>query len=237
VVELEGAALDDTDPFTVDPVADDAECTEQLKAIGAGSLNGREQLDPITARMLEEAERAAPDDPAAEHEYDVEQDGSVRDWREVVKDRAAALSDDEVTVSATVHTITDDDLPFSAPSRLIPSDGAFLNERHKAAPELANLAEKLFDEYGYLEQLRGCRIDYKWRRKGTNSNGKRAIGKLDTASQLLTKTSRRRVSRACSTSLHGAIRDAKSRGKAEESPTGTVSGIAATAASVPPTPG
>lgn len=122
--------------------------------------------------------------------YDVEPDGAVRDWRrpETTPDRG------DVT---EVHTITDDEPRFSGAgaksdgyvgavednvSKLIPTDGAFLNERHKAAPELANVAEKLIDEHGFLERLRHCRIDYKWRRKGTNSKGKRAIGKLERVS-------------------------------------------------------
>lgn len=157
--------------------------------------------DDLAERMADRAEGAVSAMGRA-HVVDVGPDGIIEAFRtaEMTPDRGP-------DVGETHHTITDpfdsqarsgqadqrfsgagvdwpdaDDLPFGEPSRLIPSDGAFLNERHKAAPELANLAEKLIDEHGFFEQLRHCRIDYKWRRKGTNSNGKRAIGKLERVS-------------------------------------------------------
>jgi hypothetical protein len=141
------------------------------------------EADPVETRPEDRADLVV----------DVAPDGIVEGVRpaEMTPDRGEG-------VGQTHHTVTDDeprfsgagaknlgnDLPFGGTetSTLIPMDGAFLNERHKAAPELANLAEKLFDEHGFLERLRRARIDYKWRRKGTNSKGKRAIGKLERVS-------------------------------------------------------
>lgn len=145
---------------------------------------------PVDPKPDEQAERMAARaegavSAMATARITVDGSGSVVDVRpaEMTPDRGDGVGE-------THHTITDADPRFSGggadddpePSRLIPTDGAFFNERHKAAPELANLAEKLIDEHGFLERLRHCRIDYKWRRKGTNSNGKRAIGKLERVS-------------------------------------------------------
>lgn len=49
---------------------------------------------------------ATPTAAPAEHEYDVNPDGTVRDWRDVVKDRAEASPDDETQdtiITAEVH--------------------------------------------------------------------------------------------------------------------------------------
>jgi hypothetical protein len=84
-------------------------------------------------------------------EYDVV-DGEVRDWRrpDTTPDRG------DVT---TVHTITDDEPRFSgagaegaqqANSFLVPTDAAFNGRQYRDAPELANIAEKLIGEHGFL---------------------------------------------------------------------------------------
>jgi hypothetical protein len=104
---------------------------------------------------------------------DVAADGTVAGVRP-----AAMTPDRGEGVGVTHHTVSDDDVPFSEPSRLIPSDGAFLNAPQKDAPELANLAARLIEQHGFLARLGTCRIDYLWERKGSNSKGKRSIGRL-----------------------------------------------------------
>lgn len=144
--------------------------------------------ESVTLDEAQEAARRAQ----TEHEYDVEPSGNVANWREYGPGGQAEREPYE----PTVHTIADaDDQRFSGGgattsagavddeiSRLIPTDGAFMSDRHKAAPELANLAEKLIGEHGFFDVLETCRIDYKWRRKGANSKGKRGIGKLERVS-------------------------------------------------------
>lgn len=142
-------------------------------------VNGTEnvaEMDPLTGRIVAKTERATA---ITRLVADVASDGIVEGVRpaEMTPDRGP-------DVGTTVHTVgdqprfsgggtSDDESPVS---RLIPSDGAFLNERHKAAPELANIARRLIEEHGFFGHLDHCRIDYKWRRKGSNAKGKRTIG-------------------------------------------------------------
>jgi hypothetical protein len=152
---------------------DDDETAEDRVAAAEYGRDGLGSLEPPA------------DDATRPHEYDVVS-GEVRNWRQYAPAREAERAtedgtDDEPRFSGG-GAADFDDLPFVPRSEWIPSDGAFMNDRHKAAPELANLAEKLIHEHGFFEDLVNCRIDYKWRRKGTNSKGKRAIGKLERVS-------------------------------------------------------
>jgi hypothetical protein len=124
----------------------------------------------------------------AAHEYDVESDGSVRDWRrpDTTPDRG------DVT---TVHTITDDEPRFSGAGAMyegerpmaqcIPQDIAFNGRQYRDAPELANIAEKLIGEHGFLEQLANCDVRWYWKRKTGVSKGRVKIGFMKRASDLL----------------------------------------------------
>jgi hypothetical protein len=121
----------------------------------------------------------------AAHEYDVESDGSVRDWRrpDTTPDRG------DVT---TVHTITDEEPRFSgagdgqqANMFLVPSDAAFNGRQYRDAPELANIAERLIGEHGFLGELVNCDVRWYWKRKTGVSKGRVKIGFMKRASDLL----------------------------------------------------
>lgn len=67
----------------------------------------------------------------------------------------------------------------------VPSDASFANKLFADAPELANIAEKLIGEHGYLDNLRACRIRYLWKRKTGVSKGRLKIGYIARVSELL----------------------------------------------------
>jgi hypothetical protein len=126
------------------------------------------------------------DDPAGDgpREYDVV-DGEVRDWRrpDTTPDRG------DVT---TVHTITDDEPRFSgagdgqqATMFLVPTDAAFNGKAYRDAPELANIAERLIGEHGFLGELVNCDVRWYWKRKTGVSKGRVKIGFMKRASDLL----------------------------------------------------
>jgi hypothetical protein len=117
-----------------------------------------------------------------------------RDWAAAVSDGAAALSDDDVTVSATASGpeprfsgggASDDDDEAEVEQFPVPSDASFANKLFADAPELANIAERLIGEHGYLDNLRACRLRYLWKRKTGVSKGRLKIGYIARVSGLL----------------------------------------------------
>jgi hypothetical protein len=135
--------------------------------------------------LAEARRRCGQDDPAGDgpREYDVV-DGEVRDWRrpDTTPDRG------DVT---TVHTITDEEPRFSGAGDgqqglfLVPTDAAFNGRQYRDAPELANIAERLIGEHGFLEQLENCDVRWYWKRKTGVSKGRVKIGFMKRASDLL----------------------------------------------------
>jgi hypothetical protein len=135
--------------------------------------------------LAEARRRCGQDDPAGDgpREYDAVA-GEVRDWRrpDTTPDRG------DVT---TVHTITDDEPRFSGAGDgqqglfLVPTDAAFNGRQYRDAPELANIAEKLIGEHGFLEQLENCNVRWYWKRKTGVSKGRVKIGFMKRASDLL----------------------------------------------------
>lgn len=157
---LTGSVVD-ADPFTIDPSAEDGEATARLKAIGAGPLA-----------------------------YDVAPDGTVADVR------AAEMTPDAgPEAGTTVHQLGvdeqrfsgagADDVPFGAASDLIPRDSDFNGRLYREAPELANIADQLIGEHGFLEDLQHCDIRWYWKRKTGVSKGRVKIGFMKRASDLL----------------------------------------------------
>lgn len=141
-----------------------------------------------TCAVAEEPIAPRPEDQAAV-EYDVAPDGTV----EAV--RAAEMSPDRgPDVGTKVHTVTDDEPRFSGggaedgqqqPLFLVPNDSAFAGRLYREAPELANIAEALIEEHGFLDQLANCDIRWYWKRKTGVSKGRVKIGFMKRASDLL----------------------------------------------------
>lgn len=217
-----------SDPLAIDPAAEDAAATAELKAIGCGQTaepTMAEQLQalhieknctaemslhmitnrvreatswakgglrPTESEMVAEAERImASFDRSGPREYTVERDGTVRDWR-----RPDPTPDRGPDVGTTVHTISDDtaDRRFSGAGAedaqqqslfLVPSDTDFHGRLYREAPELANLAEDLIAEHGFLADLANCDIRWYWKRKTGVAKGRVKIGFMKRASDLL----------------------------------------------------
>ena len=148
------------------------------------------KLDPTDAEIVAEAERIwfAFDDNRrgpAEREYDVV-NGEVRDWRrpDTTPDRG------DVT---TVHQV-DGEQRFSGAGAedaqqqglfLVPNDADFKGKLYRGAPELANIAERLIGQHGFLKALVNCEIRWYWKRKTGVSKGRVKIGFMKRASDLL----------------------------------------------------
>jgi hypothetical protein len=197
--EALGAAREILDPSDVESDAlgqlhviierDDSIAQITDKITEAAHAAGLEPAESATRDAAERlwSEMGEPGDGPRQHQYtySVDERGGVRDWRAYAPAREAASGSSTTNEGENAEPrfsgggagmrsgAVDDEI-----SRLIPTDGAFLNEPYKDAPALANLAEKLIDEHGFFERLRNCRIDYVWERKGTNSKGKRSIGRL-----------------------------------------------------------
>lgn len=71
-------------------------------------------------------------------------------------------------------------------SELVPDDAAFNGARFRNAPELMALSDVLIRRHEQFGSLAFCSIDYRWRRVGPQSKGKRAIGKLERVSGVWT---------------------------------------------------
>lgn len=202
------------DDKPVEPKAEDR--PDLIDSLAEATANGRvadirvEPSDGINARPVEYD--VAPDGiVAGVRPADMSPDRGpdvgvthhqVRDWRDVVKDRAAGLSDDDVTVSAEAGEDrrfsgagAGDEEPTSENAQqgslfLVPEDAAFDGAQFRPAPELANIAEGLIEENGFLSFLEGCKIQYLWKRKTGVSKGKLKIGFLARGSGLLGHYSR-----------------------------------------------
>ena len=136
--------------------------------------------------------------------------GSQSDWREIATKRAGAVVDvnPDGTVAeirpaemtpdrgdVTHHHTAADEERFSgggthddyqqASLFLVPSDAAFNGKLYREAPELANIAERLIGEHGFLGQLEHCDIRWYWKRKTGVSKGRVKIGYCKRASDLL----------------------------------------------------
>jgi hypothetical protein len=92
---------------------------------------------------------------------------------------------DEDRTDQDVEGEADDDLPFSPPNTNVPQDALFFGKQFLEAPYLANVAEKLIGEHGFLGSLVNCEIRYFWKRKTGVSKGKLKIGFLVRGSGLL----------------------------------------------------
>ena len=115
-------------------------------------------------------------------EYDLNADGTIRDWRR------PATTPDRGDVTAT-HTIGDDDQRrFSGAGAsgdmqqatlfLVPSDADFNGRPYREAPELAMLAADLMEKHGYLAHLEHCTIRYFWERKTGSVDRQRVVGSI-----------------------------------------------------------
>jgi hypothetical protein len=174
--------LVEADPFAIDPAAEERAALilaeKHARGLHAGLMIGG------CPSCADDQAEPTGDGP---REYDVI-DGEVRDWRrpDTTPDRG------DVT---TVHTITDDEPRFSgagaegaqqANTFLVPTDAAFNGRQYRDAPELANIAEKLIGEHGFLsEQLVNCDVRWYWKRKTGVSKGRVKIGFMKRASDLL----------------------------------------------------
>jgi hypothetical protein len=207
------SAPEPVDESPIEPKPDDqadplAPAAEQLAALRIGaSCTAEMSLSMIRGRVAREALLISPvpsqDEITAEaeriwrtfdanragpREYDVV-NGEVHDWRrpDTTPDRG------DVT---TVHTITDETAQqrFSGGGAddaqqqslfLVPTDAAFNGRQYRDAPELANIAEKLIGEHGFLQQLENCDVRWYWKRKTGVSKGRVKIGFMKRASDLL----------------------------------------------------
>lgn len=95
-------------------------------------------------------------------------------------------------VGTTVHQVGDEEPRFSGggaddstASDKIPSDADFRGKLYLEAPELANIAEGLIGQHGFLDDLRHCDIRWYWKRKTGVSKGRVKIGFMKRASDLL----------------------------------------------------
>jgi hypothetical protein len=96
-------------------------------------------------------------------------------------------------VGTTHHQVTDGEPRYSGSgdgstpymSELIPQDIAFKGKLYLEAPELANIAEGLIGQHGFLEELAHCDIRWYWKRKTGVSKGRVKIGFMKRASDLL----------------------------------------------------
>lgn len=156
--------------------------------------------DGITATVTNDATgetvtlEQAQANAARPHEYDVAPDGTVKDWR-VYAPRPNAVptdgEDDEPRFSgAGAGPEPTADNAQQASLFLVPEDAAFNGAQFRAAPELANIADRLIDEHGFLRELINCKITYLWKRKTGVSKGKLKIGFLARGSGLLGHFSR-----------------------------------------------
>lgn len=136
-----------------------------------------------------ESEHPFVESGGSQRVYDVAPDGIVEGVRP-----ADMTPDRGPDVGETHHTITDDEPRFSGGGAEdddesdrfpVPSDISFANKLFADAPELANIAEKLIGEHGYLDNLRACRVRYLWKRKTGVSKGRLKIGYIARVSGLL----------------------------------------------------
>lgn len=144
-----------------------------------------ENGDGLAERMADRAESTVSAMGRAQV-VDVAPDGIVEAVRpaEMTPDRG------DVTI---VHQVTDEEPRFSgggeadepAASTLIPTDQQFAGKLYRDAPELANIAERLIGEHGFLSDLVNCEVRYYWRRKTGVSKGRVKIGYCKRASDLL----------------------------------------------------
>lgn len=147
------------------------------------------QHAPTENDVVLEAERIWVSlDRQRSHTYSVEQDGTIRDWR-----RPDNTPDRGPDVGSAVHQLDDDGQRFSgagaeddeAERFPVPSDAKFNGRLYRDAPELADIAEGLIGQHGFLSELINCEIRYYWRRKTGVSKGRVKIGYCKRASDLL----------------------------------------------------
>lgn len=132
---------------------------------------------PTSVAEFQQAQRGETDTAAdpGPHEYDVDPDGSIRDWRrpDTTPDRG------DVTRSVVNDAAAEPD------AYGVPTDAQFNGRLYRDAPDLANIAELLIGEHGHLSGLMNCDIRYYWRRKTGVSKGRVVIGQCKRASDLL----------------------------------------------------
>lgn len=102
-------------------------------------------------------------------EYDVDADGSVRDWRrpEMTPDRG-----DEAIEQARAA----DDAAEQGDAFDVPSDGAFHGKPFARSAKLQQMAGDLIERHDYFGHLEECTISYWWQRKTGVSKGQRVTG-------------------------------------------------------------
>jgi hypothetical protein len=70
-------------------------------------------------------------------------------------------------------------------SELVPADDLFSGQQYLAAPELADIAERVIAQHGFLQEIASCDIRWYWKRKTGVSKGRVKIGFMKRASDLL----------------------------------------------------
>lgn len=135
--------------------------------------------DPLTGNLVAATERATAVMATGPHEYDVEPSGEVRDWR-----RPETTPDAGPEAAETVHIVSNDDFQQGS-LFLVPSDSSFNGKPYRDAPELANIAERLIGEHGFLNELVNCDVRWYWKRKTGVSKGRVKVGFMKRASDLI----------------------------------------------------
>lgn len=151
----------------------------------AGLLADHDEIERETDRIWASFGYAKSD--GGPRVYDVQVDGTVKDWRR--PDPGPQRDPFE----PPVHQVGDDQR-FSGGGAgeghqqslfLVPSDAQFHGKLYRDAPELGDIAERLIDQHEHLADLLNCDIRYFWRRKTGVSKGRVKIGYCKRASDLL----------------------------------------------------